>query len=495
MNSGEARLMIRWVAGGLGGVALLAVGALLAAGSFGGSGAASASAPGVPDLRPPRITVLRHSAGLGPGLIVLGAKNRSPSPGEQSGPLLVDDLGRPVWFRPLPPGQVASDVRVQRYQGRPVLTWWQGSTLGGAGHGQGEGVIADSSYHVIAHVKAGHGYFADQHTFLLTPQDTALIECYHETRADLSSAGGSRDGRVYDGIVQEIDLATGRVLFEWHSLAHVPVSDSYEPAPRDPNTPYDYFHINSVGLAPDGNLLISSRHTWTVYEVDRHTGRIVWRLGGKQSDFKLGRGARFAWQHNPMPVGRDELRIFDNESNGRPVEPASRVITLRLDFRRKTATLVRSIEHPARLSAPSQGNSELLPGGDLFVGWGRLGRFSEFGPDGRLLLDAVFPPGYDTYRAYRFPWAGDPSTEPAAAAHRDGAGTAVEAFWNGATNVARWSILAGSAPTSLQGVASVPWNGLDTRMRIPTRAAWVEVAAQDAAGDTVGTSAPVRVVG
>ncbi len=95
-----------------------------------------------------------------------------------------------MWFRPLPPGQVASDVRVQRYQGRPVLTWWQGTTLGGAGHGHGEGVIADTSYHVIAHVHAGHGYFADQHTFLLTPQDTALIEAYHETRRDLTSAGG-----------------------------------------------------------------------------------------------------------------------------------------------------------------------------------------------------------------------------------------------------------------------------------------------------------------
>jgi hypothetical protein len=479
--------MNRWVLGALGGVALLAVAGLVAAGSFDGSGAASASSPGVPDLRPPQITVLRHSAGLGPGLIVLGAKDRSPSPGEQAGPLIVDDLGRPVWFRPLPPGQVASDVRVQRYLGRPVLTWWQGTTLGGAGHGEGEGVIADTSYHVIAHVKAGHGYFADQHTFLLTPQGTALVECYHETR---------RDGRkVYDGIVQEIDLASGRVLFEWHSLDHVPLSASYEPAPRNPNEPYDYFHINSVVLAPDGNLLISSRHTWTVYEVDRHTGRVIWRLGGKHSDFKLGPGARFAWQHNPMPVGPNELRIFDNESNGRPREPVSRVITLRLNYQRMTATLVKSIEHPARLSAPSQGNSELLPGGDLFVGWGRLGRFSEFGPNGTLLLDAVFPPGYDTYRAYRFPWTGEPSTKPAVAAHRDGPWTDLEAFWNGATNVARWGILAGRDPDSLKPVATVPWNGLDTRTRVPTTARWVAAAAEDSAGNAVGTSAPVQVAG
>src|SRR5689334_12557223 len=211
-------------------LAAMAAAALVVAGDFGNSGAATASAaPGVPDLRPPQITVLHHAAGLAPGFIFVGAKDRSPSPGEQAGPLIVDDLGRPVWFRPLPPGLVASDVRVQRYLGQPVLTWWQGTTLGGAGHGHGEDLIADSSYHVLAHVRAGHGYFADQHTFTITPQGTALIEAYHQTR---------RDGRkVLDCIAQEIDIPTGRVLFEWHSLDHVPLRDSYLPPPRNPNEP------------------------------------------------------------------------------------------------------------------------------------------------------------------------------------------------------------------------------------------------------------------
>jgi hypothetical protein len=466
----------------------MAVAALVVAGDFGDSGAATASAaPGIPDLRPPRITVLHHAAGLAPGFIVLGAKNRSPGLGEQAGPLIVDDLGRPVWFRPLPPGLVASDVRVQRYQGRPALTWWQGTTLGGAGHGEGVGVIADSSYRVIARVHAGHGYFADQHTFALTPQGTALIEAYHQTR---------RHGRaVYDGIVQELDVATGRVLFEWHSLDHVPLRDSYVPPPLDRNVPWDYFHINSVTVAPDGNLLISSRHTWTVFEVDRHTGRIVWRLGGKHSDFKLGPGARFAWQHNPVPVGSNELRIFDNESNGFPREPVSRVITLRLDRRDMTATLVKSVVHPDRLSAPSQGNSEQLPNGDLFVGWGRLGRYSEFGADGKLKLDAIFPPGYDSYRAYRFAWTGHPPTGPAAAARHDGPDTTIDAFWNGATDVARWRILAGARPGSLEPVGSIAWNGLDTTARVRTDARWVQVAAENEAGATLATSAPARVAG
>jgi hypothetical protein len=486
----------------LGALAVVAVAVLVAAGHSGGSGSARASAgsgrasdvaAGARDLRPPQVTVFDRAAGLAPGLVFLGAKDTESRPNKPSGPLIVDNQGRPVWFRPAPPGEVAGDLRVQSYQGRPVLTWWQGKSIGGAGHGEGEDIIADTSYHVIARVPAGNGYKADQHSFTLTPQGTALITAYHETRTNLSSVGGPANGLVYDGIVQEVDIATGRVVFEWHSLDHVPLTDSYQPVPADPNTAYDYFHVNSVSLDTDGNLLISGRHTWTVYKVDRQTGRIIWRLGGKHSDFRLGPGVRFAWQHNPVAAGKDTLRIFDNESNGIRVGPQSRVITVHLDPRLRTATLVESVEHPGGLSVPSQGNSERLPNGDLFVGWGRLGRFSEFSPDGRLLFDARLTPGYDSYRAFRFPWSGNPTTSPTAAAKRDGTDTIVDAIWNGATDVARWRVLAGPDPGALEPAGSVAWDGLDTKALVSTSAKWVAVAAEDAAGHTVGSSAPVRV--
>ena len=449
----------------------------------------------VTDLRPPPVTVLHRATGLAPGLIFLGAKDLSKAPNEQAGPLIVDDHGRPVWFRPLPPGLVASDVRVQRYRGEPVLTWWQGHSIGGPGHGEGEGVIADSSYHVIAHVRAGDGYHADQHSFVLTPRGSALITVYHEERRDLSSVGGSPDGKVYDGIVQEIDVSSGRVLFDWHSLDHVPLDESYQRVQTDADRPYDYFHVNSVNLDDDGNLLISSRHTWTVYKVDRQSGRIIWRLGGKRSDFEPGPGVPFAWQHDPVSAGRDVLRIFDNESNGSPLRPQSRVTTIRLDPQQGRADLVQAIEHPDGLSTPSQGNSQQLPGGDVFVGWGRLGRLSEFSADGRLLFDATLPPGYDSYRAYRCTWSGDPSSNPTASARRDGPAVADEATWNGATDIVRWRVLAGPDRGTLEPAGSFAWSGLDTTAHIPTRGSWVAVEAEDARGRTVGSSAPVRVAG
>jgi hypothetical protein len=346
-----------------------------------------------------------------------------------------------------------------------VLTWWEGSSHTGVGHGEGVEYVVDQHYRVIATVKAGHGLDADRHEFTLTPQGTALITISHQVPYDLSSVGGPANGSVFDGVVEEIDVATGRVLFEWHSLDHVPLTESEAPAPTSASTPYGYFHVNAVNLDQNGNLLIDARNTWTVYDVDRHTGKVLWRLGGKQSDFALGTGVAFAWQHNPLPAGRDTIRLFDNEASP-TVRPHPRVLWIHLDQRTKTATLVRSIEHPAGLLAGSQGNAEALDDGNTFVGWGATGRVSEFDQDGALLFDATVPAGWDTYRGYR-------------------------ADWDGETDGPARLILAGPDAGSLAPVAVTAWNGLDTVLTLPGAPAELEVVALDAHGRVLASSAPV----
>ena len=174
------------------------------------------------------------------------------------------------------------------------------------------------------------------------------------------------------------------------------------------------------------------------------------------------------------------------------MRPRSRVLWIHLDRRTKTATLVRSVEHPAGLLAGSQGNAEALDGGDTFVGWGATGRVSEFGSDGALLFDATVPAGWDTYRGYRADWDGEPAGPPVATATRNADGTTtVHAVWNGATDVADWRILAGPDPGSLAPVAVTAWNGLDTALTLPGGPAELEVAALDARGHVLATSAPV----
>jgi hypothetical protein len=328
-----------------------------------------------------------------------------------NGPEIVNSQGNVVWFQPVPAGEEASDFRVQTYNGQPVLTWWQGTGLGGLA--SGTDYIYNDHYQQIATVTAGNGLSADGHEFLITPWNTALILSYTTATANLTSIGGPADQTVINGVVQEIDIATGRVLFQWNSEDHVPFSQSEQPLPASPSTPWDWFHINAVKVDTNGSLLIDARNTWTTYEVNPFSGNIIWQLGGKDSSFKIeaapgqtldSAGEIFAWQHDPQALGNDTYTFFDNESSGTPLLPYSRAVTVKLNPWTKVATLVASEDQPEDLSAPSQGNAQPTPWGNLVVGWGALPYFSEFNRSGNLIFNAEFPAGVNTYRAYQFAW-------------------------------------------------------------------------------------------
>jgi hypothetical protein len=328
-----------------------------------------------------------------------------------NGPEIVNSQGNVVWFQAVPAGEEASDFRVQTYNGQPVLTWWQGTGLGGLSNGTD--YIYNDHFQQIATVNAGNGLSADGHEFLITPWNTALILSYTTATANLTSIGGPADQTVINGVVQEIDIATGKVLFQWNSEDHVPFSQSEQPLPASASTPWDWFHINAVKLDTNGNLLIDARDTWTTYEVNPFSGNIIWQLGGKDSSFKLqaapsqtfdSAGEIFAWQHDPEALGNDTYTFFDNDSAGTPLLPYSREVTVRLNPWTKVATLVASDDQPEGLSAASQGNAQTTPEANKVVGWGALPYFSEFSPSGNLIFNAEFPAGVNTYRAYQFPW-------------------------------------------------------------------------------------------
>ena len=368
------------------------------------------SLPAVSQTAPPPVTVLKHGADNSNGDIFIAPQVRTGS--YASGPEIISNTGQVIWFHALPAGEGATDFRTQTYQGRPVLTWFQNTRPGGPP--SGTDYIYNDRYQQVAEVKAGNGYSTDFHEFLITPWNTALILADTTATANLTSIGGPADQMVMDGIVQEIDIATGKVLFQWNSADHVPYSDSKNPRPVSAATPWDWFHINAVHLDTDGNLLINSRFTWTTYKVNLHTGKIIWELGGKQSTFKLkaapgqvldSAGEIFAYQHDPEAIGNGEYTFFDDESDGpTALLPHSRVVTVKLDLVTKVATLVTSVDQPEGLVAPAEGNAQTTRNGDLFGGWGALPYISEFSPSGRLLFNAEFPAGVGSYRAYRLPW-------------------------------------------------------------------------------------------
>jgi Arylsulfotransferase (ASST) len=387
----------RWVAFLMAGTLVISMAAILIGG-----------AEGAPTAPPP-VSILTSNGDLGYGDIFI-----TPTGGTSTyanGPEILDQHGNVVWFHAVPQGQTAADFRVQTYRGRQVLTWWQGTGLGGVS--TGTDYIYNDRYQPIATVQAGNGLSADGHEFLITPWNTALILSYTTATANLTSIGGPSNQTVINGVVQEIDIPTGKVLFQWNSADHVPYSESEQPLPASPSTPWDWFHINAVHLGEGDSLLIDARDTWTTYDVDRHSGAIEWQLGGKDSSFTLAAapgqtlddaGEIFAWQHDPELLGHDIYTFFDNESAGNPELPYSRAVTVRLDTRDHVATLLSSDAQPETLSAASQGNAQTTADGNLFVGWGSLPYFSEFDSAGNLIFNAQFPAGVNTYRAYLLPW-------------------------------------------------------------------------------------------
>ena len=440
------------------------------------------------DLTPPAVEVTKQSASTAPGDIFI-TPQQGPT---QNGVMILNSQGGLVWFQPIKPPNIAADLEVQQYHGKPVLTWWQGYS--GAGVGAGEDVIYDSSYRQLAVVQAGNGLSADLHEFRLTPRGTALITAFYPVFWDASALHGSKQQVVLDAVVQEIDIKTGLVLYQWDSLDHVPLADTYEAMPKSAHGPFDYFHINSVQEQQDGDLLISARNTWAAYDIDHQTGAIMWTLGGRKSSFKLSSGAVFAFQHDiRLHTDTDPtVTLFDDGGGPPRVHTESRAETLRLDGSGKKATLVREHQHSPALAAAFEGNVQALDNGDQFVGWGQQPYFSEYNRRGQLVFDARFVDSNSTYRAYRFPWVGKPTGAPSVAATSQGNSANVYVSWNGATQVASWRVLAGSAANQLQAVVTTSRQGFETQIAIAAQP-YVAVQALDAAGHTLATSSVVHV--
>jgi Arylsulfotransferase (ASST) len=436
----------------------------------------------LPDLHPPIIRIDTPAKATAAGYVMFAQKGGKNRP---SGAVIADNQGRIVWYHEVPSGLEATDFRAQTYRGKPVLTWWQGR-ITKAGTGRGTYVVYDASYRQIATVKAAHGLDGDLHEFQLTPRGTAYITIYHEVPVDLTSVGGPKDGYAEDSVLQEIDVATGKVVFEWHSLDHVPLTESIQ-AHREPalhatkKRALDYFHINSIADGPGGTILISGRNTSALYLL-RRDGSIAWRLGGKRSDFTPAAAVKFRYQHYARFHGPTTISIFDNGAIPKE-EPYTRPLVLKIDTATKTAQVLKTFVHPKKLSSPFEGDLQLLPDGGAFVGWGGIRKLTEFSPAGKVRFELTLPYG-DTYRGFRLPWKGNPGGKPLVAV----VGDRVYASWNGKRGIARWQVLAGPDAAHLGVIASRPWGGLETMIGLETPPNAVAVRALDGSGHVLGQS-------
>jgi hypothetical protein len=432
-------------------------------------------------IHPPEAWVWGHDPDGSSGDIFADAENSI-----QAGPLIFDPQGQLIYFQPLHQS-AAFNVQVQNYLGQSVLTYWQGYVQHSVGIGND--MILDHTYTPIAQVSAGNGYHADLHEFVILPNGDALITAYAEVPdVDLRSVGGPQKGTLLDSIIQEVNIQTGHVDWEWHAYGHVTLSESYVPKT---DHPYDFFHINSIQLLPNGNLLVSARGTWAIYEINMQTGKIPYNFGGKNSSFKFGPGARFAWQHDATMQPNGTITVFDDGAGNYKSETQSRALRLFIHYKSHQITVAHAYTHTPPLLTNAQGSVQVLSDGNTFVGWGSQPYFTEFAQqDGKAVFGIHFNKPVESYRGLRFPWYGQPKTPPSVAASANGSQTTVYASWNGATDVSAWQVLAGSSknPVLMSRVGKFSKTFFETTMTVASKQPYFAVQALNSAGQVLATS-------
>jgi EmrB/QacA subfamily drug resistance transporter len=449
-----------------------------------------------PALHPPQITpaAKTQAARLAPGFILIAPMyNLSHPPmSGQSGPLILDNDLQPVWFKPEPTSRIASNLSLQHYHGKPVLTWWRGNVTNTGQTLSGEYVVVDQNYRPVAKLRGKGGWILTMHT-LVIDGDHAWVTANRNVPKNLSRFGGAYNGAVIDSAVQEYELSTGRLLRTWDALAHIPPSASHESVPAN-GFPWDAYHVNSIQLVGNDKLLVSMRGTWAAYLVDASSGKIDWTLGGRRSDFDFGPNARFEWQHDVELRPDSTVTMFDNhccqitagDTFVRPTAP-TRLLTLKLDEAARTATVVDSRQRSNSFATRYMGNVQHHPNGNMTVGWGSQPFLSEYSRSGDVLLDGRLP-GYDqTYRARRERWVGKPLTKPAAVARSAGGKTKVYASWNGATELASWRVLDATG----KPLATARKSGFETPIAVPEARAY-SLEALDPKGRVIGRSRAFR---
>ena len=262
----------------------------------------------------------------------------------------------------------------------------------------------DTNYSVITAYSAGNGYKIDPHEFRMLSNGHVIFLCQDPEIVDMSAivSGGNPFATVLGIVIQELDK-NKNVVFQWRSFDHFKITDATH-EDLDDNL-IDYVHSNAIEYDTDGNILLSSRHLDEITKIDRATGNIIWRWGGKNNQFTfINDSIHFSHQHTIRKTPTGTYSLFDNGNFRTPA--FSRALEYMLDEKAKTATLVWQYRHTPDIFSMAMSSMQRLPNGNTFIGWGTASAaaVTEVRPDGTVALELQFPDSIVSYRAFRSPW-------------------------------------------------------------------------------------------
>ncbi|RMD42028.1 hypothetical protein DV735_g3074, partial [Chaetothyriales sp. CBS 134920] len=468
-----------------------------------------------PDIYAPAFNItIYNEAALTPGYIFI-----APYQTFQGGPYIYDNHGNLVYSGF---GETGSGTfhlfHVCNVKGTDKLCYISGAQ--NQGYSRGHGVIMDDTLTTWTSVKSGGGGVSnfDEHEFnIVDDSQNALMIAYVPEQFDLTEWGVSTgQGWIMNNYFQKIQLGTNKLLFEWSAMDHIsidettvlPNSTEVSGTGFDPTAPWDWFHLNSVDQNADGDYLISARHVSTIYKISGQDGSVIWRLGGKRSDFTFADGQKFSFQHDAR--WREEnatttiISLFDNASNGySQTRPYSSGQILKLDHTNNSVTILREYIGLNKMLSASQANLQLLgpnsawDQANTFVGWGNNAYISEHLNDGTMVQSGFFATtGTMNYRAFKYNYTTNPTDSPAlyTFARTNSSRTVYYMSWNGATRVASWRVYgAASRDGPWTAIDVVGKEGFETTFVAPQFHAWALVESLDADGKAIrNNSRPIK---
>ncbi|SCV37120.1 uncharacterized protein FFB14_06437 [Fusarium fujikuroi] len=413
-----------------------------------------------PDLSPPTLNITMPCGGnCSEGYLFVAPFTGYDDPVDhgplQGAPYILASNGDLVWSGFTYFSIWAGNFQAARWKDQPVLLSFEGAHNSLHGHGHGHHTFLDQNYQNIRELRAGNHMLSDKHEFIVLNETTALFQIYQP---------------IVDARFQEMDIESGEVLFEWASLDHVSPDETALPLPlgqagigHNSSTAWDYFHINSITKGDDGHYLLSARHASTIYKINGTDGSIIWRLGGRFSDFTLGDNVTFGFQHHAryLKGGSGEsteiISLFDNSVYGSEsagggdkevhLYPYSRGKYIKLDHAAHTATLELAFLPPqGPILSKSQGSLQTLPNGNALINWGSEGQITEYSSNGEPVFHAFLDSGLlqdklQNYRAFRYNWTGySPETLAVLAEEVEGGEVNVYVSWNGDTRTVAWRV-------------------------------------------------------
>lgn len=483
-----------------------------------------------PDLAPPRLNITISAEGTSPGYLFVAPFSGFPDVGNlhgprQAAPYIFTDKGELVWSGFSYFSIWATNFQAGRVNGENVLFSFEGSHNPGYGHGHGHITFLDENYETVKELRAGNHKIIDKHEFHIIDEKTGLVQIYQPVPYDLSPYGASKKQQwVVNAIFQELDIETGKVLFEWSSLDHVspyesvlPINEGQAGAGFNSSDAWDYFHINSVDKDKEGNYLLSAREAAALYKIDGKTGEVIWKLGGlpgiTTSDFKSEKNLTFSFQHHARYLRTSEdgskqiISFFDNSAHGTENKNGKQVLynsassgkIVEVDTKNKKATLLFNGVAPYGLLAKSQGSTQVLPNGHVLVNWGSEGAITEFDSEENPIFHAFVDSGSlgehaENYRAFKFNWTGTPHESIAVASYVTDGGSNIYVSWNGDTRTEEWEVFSVDSNGDKNKVSTAKRSGFETKIHLPGEIyETVVVQAFDKNRKFLGESAQVKI--